>query len=208
MQRLIFARHGNTFDPGDKTVWVGRETDLPLVARGLAQAEEAALALIRREIQPAVIFTASLRRTRQFAAIVADRLGSAPPVVDRRLDELDYGEWAGRSNDEILAADPAAASEMAGWNLADRWPEQARWGSRQASVMAELTTFIDERVRSGEGDILMVSSNGILRFLPRLLLPLSEQRVSFKMRTGHLGMIERDVGSARLEHWDVPPDSF
>ena len=44
---ILFARHGNTFGPGDKVVWVGRETDLPLVEKGLAQAEAAGQALVR-----------------------------------------------------------------------------------------------------------------------------------------------------------------
>ncbi len=29
---LLLARHGNTFNKGDKVVWVGAQTDLPLTA--------------------------------------------------------------------------------------------------------------------------------------------------------------------------------
>ena len=35
---LLLARHGNTFDKGDKVVWVGARTDLPLTAKGREQA--------------------------------------------------------------------------------------------------------------------------------------------------------------------------
>ena len=197
---LLFARHGNTFDPGDKVVWVGRETDLPLVAKGLAQAEQLAAAIERRGWRPDAIYCASLQRTRRTAEIVAERLGLAP-VVDGRLDELDYGSWAGRSNDEILAADPSAAAAMEAWNKRDEWPEQAGWVSRKEPVMAALRSFAAERL-AGQASPLVVSSNGILRFLPRLLLT-GELPASFKMRTGHLGVIE---GGALLG-WDLPPES-
>ena len=35
---LLLARHGNTFNKGDKIVWVGARTDLPLTAKGREQA--------------------------------------------------------------------------------------------------------------------------------------------------------------------------
>ena len=35
---LLLARHGNTFEPSDKVVWVGARTDLPLTSMGREQA--------------------------------------------------------------------------------------------------------------------------------------------------------------------------
>jgi len=208
-QTLLFARHGNTFGPGDKVVWVGRETDLPLVEKGLQQAAAAAEAFKRKDLIPDAIYCASLRRTRRFAEIVADVLGIGAPVVDGRLDELDYGSWAGRSNEEILAADPNAAAAMEAWNSADVWPEQAGWVSRRETVMAGLADFTEERLSVGRHQRpLVVSSNGILRFLPRLLLEKGAQLPSFKMRTGHLGLIARRDGDVRLGTWDTSPEVF
>lgn len=209
IQELLFARHGNTFGPGDKVVWVGRETDLPLVERGLEQAAAAAEALRRKGLVPDAIYCASLQRTRRFAAIVAETLGLAEPIVDHRLDELDYGRWAGRSNDEILAADPAAASAMEAWNSGDAWPEGAGWVSKRETVMAGLESYAAERLApDAHARPLTVSSNGILRFLPRLLLETVAQLPSFKMRTGHLGLIERDQGGTRLRAWDSSAEGF
>ncbi len=208
-QTLLFARHGNTFGPGDKVVWVGRETDLPLVEKGLEQAAAAAEALKRKGLIPDAIHCASLQRTRRFAAIVAETLGLGEPVIDQRLDELDYGAWAARSNDEILAADPAAGLAMEAWNTSDSWPEKAGWVSQRATVMAALESFAGEILAPGRhARPLVVSSNGILRFLPRLLLESAAQLPSFKMRTGHLGLIERNEGSARLRAWDKSAEAF
>jgi len=208
-QQLLFARHGNTFGPGDKVVWVGRETDLPLVDKGLEQAAAAADALKRKGLIPDAIYCASLQRTRRFATIVAESLGLAAPVIDPRLDELDYGSWAGRSNDEILAADPSAAAAMEAWNGSDSWPHAAGWVSRRETVMAGLESFAAERLAPGlHSRPLVVSSNGILRFLPRLLLEKTTQLPSFKMRTGHLGLIERGEGRAQLRAWDKSAEDF
>jgi probable phosphoglycerate mutase len=208
-QTLLFARHGNTFGPGDKVVWVGRETDLPLVEKGLQQAAAAAEALRRNDLIPEIIYCASLQRTRRFAEIVADSLGLCAPVIDGRLDELDYGSWAGRSNDEIVAADPAAAAVMEAWNSEDIWPAQGVWVSQRQSVIEALTDFAEDCLTEGRhGRPLVVSSNGTLRFLPRLLLENPAQLPSFKMRTGHLGLITRRNRETLLEMWDMSPEAF
>lgn len=203
---ILFARHGNTFDPGDKVVWVGRETDLPLVAKGLSQAVAVAEALARADLRPDVIYAASLKRTRRFAEIVAETLGLASPVIDSRLDELDYGRWAGRTNDEIALDGPLAQTAMEAWNKCDAWPEAAGWVSRQGDIQETIGRFAAERLASGRHRRpLVVSSNGILRFLPRVLLAPLAPRDSFKMRTGHLGVIDCRDGTACLRCWDVGP---
>lgn len=203
---ILFARHGNTFNSGDKVVWVGRETDLPLVEKGLVQAAAAAEALRRVHLLPDAIYAASLQRTRRFAEIIAETLGLGAPIIDSRLDELDYGRWAGRTNDEIARADPMAGAAMAAWNASDAWPEAAGWGSRQADVQDAIKRFAVERLAGGGHQRpLVVSSNGILRFLPRVLLAPLLLRDSFKMRTGHLGVIDCQDGDASLRCWDVAP---
>ncbi len=206
---ILFARHGNTFDPGDRVVWVGRETDLPLVEKGLAQATAAAEALRRAGLIPDAIFAASLKRTRRFAEIVAATLGLPPPMIDERLDEVDYGRWAGRTNDEIAAEGPAAVAAMEAWNSSDAWPADAGWVSRQDEILQAVWDFARDRLgEAGARRPLVVSSNGILRFLPRALLPAAAQRTSFRMKTGHLGIVEREGGEGRLRCWDVKPEEL
>jgi probable phosphoglycerate mutase len=93
--QILFVRHGNTFDPGDKVVWVGGETDLPLVDKGGAQAQAVAEALRRCNLVPDRIFAASLQRTRRTADIIAAELGLPPPIVDER-QRRDRGRGSGR----------------------------------------------------------------------------------------------------------------
>jgi probable phosphoglycerate mutase len=206
---ILFARHGNTFNSGDKVVWVGRETDLPLVDKGLQQAALAAEALRSAGLVPDAVYAASLSRTRRFAAIICETLELPGPTIDPRLDEVDYGRWAGRSNDEIAADGAAAGAAMEAWNSRDVWPEGMGWASRSADVLAAIHGFADEILVEGRhARPLVVSSNGILRFLPRVLLGDADGRDSFKMRTGHLGHIVRRQEHARLACWDTAPEQF
>ncbi|MGA9265082.1 MAG: histidine phosphatase family protein, partial [Rhodomicrobium sp.] len=66
---LLLARHGNTFEPSDKVVWVGARTDLPLTAKGREQA-----AALGEGLQPMKsvikrIVSGPLQRTREHAGI-------------------------------------------------------------------------------------------------------------------------------------------
>jgi probable phosphoglycerate mutase len=202
---IVFARHGNTFGPGDKVVWVGRESDLPLVDRGWEQAHEAAAALGRAGLSPDRVVAASLKRTRGFAEAVCSDLGLAPPAIDSRLDEVDYGRWAGRTSEEI-AAEPGGAEAMRAWSEQDRWPSAAGWVSSESEIMAALSAFIaDEILPMAHKRLLVVSSNGTLRFLPRLMGAVGPDCGSLVMKTGALGLIRGEPGSFRLEFWNRPP---
>jgi broad specificity phosphatase PhoE len=207
---LIFARHGNTFGPGDKVVWVGRETDLPLVERGEEQAREAAEALRAAGLVPTSVTSGTLKRTRGFAGIVRDALcPDAPTAQDPRLDEIDYGAWAGLSSEEIAAL-PGGTAMAEAWQKEDVWPEAAGWRSTQADILGALRGFLDDALATAaDGERrLIVSSNGTLRFVPRLL-GIAEPGVSYQMKTGHLGLIRREAdGRLRLVCWNAKPAEF
>ncbi|MBI4184842.1 MAG: histidine phosphatase family protein [Proteobacteria bacterium] len=211
--RLVFARHGNTFAPGDRVVWVGRRTDLPLVARGEEQAREAAAGLARAGFVPDAVYCASLRRTRGFAEIVAGALAGAPdPIVDDRLDEIDYGAWEGLTAEEV-AARPGGGDMLAAWVGSDAWPEGAGWRSTREEVSARVRGFIAERLggAAGPSRVLVVGSNGVLRFFPRLLdaaPPPAGAPASYQLKTGHLGLVAGEGGRFRIERWNVSPASL
>ena len=200
---LLFARHGNTFGPGDKVVWVGRASDLPLVERGVEQAHEAASALARLGLVPTSVTSGTLKRTRGFAEIVCRDLGVASHLIDSRLDEIDYGLWEGRSSEEICAL-PGGADALEAWQKRDVWPSDAGWGSSRAEVEAALAGVLDD-LRAGKGGTLplVVSSNGILRFAPPLLGAPSEG--SLQLKTGALGCVERGQSGWRVSFWGKSP---
>ncbi len=208
--RMLLARHGNTFAPGDKVVCVGRETDLALVERGFEQARAVAAALKSRGLVPTRVFCGSLRRTRQYADVIVESLDlDSPAAVDPRLNEIDYGRWAGLTAREI-ADELGQKEQLERWNEADVWPADAGWISTQDEIHLNIRTFFaDIRDSGGAHDrVLVVSSNGVLRLTPRLLgltHPDGGRASTFHMKTGHLGVIECRDGAVSLKCWDVAP---
>ena len=87
---IICARHGNTFAPGERVVFVGANEDVPLVPSGEEQALRLGAALREARIAPAVVLCGPLQRTRRYAELVAEKLGlGMKPIVDARLTEID-----------------------------------------------------------------------------------------------------------------------
>ena len=96
MTRLILIRHGET-DWNAEGRWQGH-ADVPLNSRGHAQAEETARSLAGEKID--AIYVSDLRRTEQTAEPLA-RAQGLEVRVDRRLREIDQGEWQGLLISEI-----------------------------------------------------------------------------------------------------------
>ncbi|MBI3575970.1 MAG: alpha-ribazole phosphatase [Gammaproteobacteria bacterium] len=85
------------------------QTDDPLSEKGWAQMRAAV-----GDCQPwEAILTSPLARCRAFAEELAARL-TLPLEVDARLMEIGFGEWEGRSAEELLAADPERLTRF--WN--------------------------------------------------------------------------------------------
>lgn len=217
---IVFARHGNTFAPGDRVIWIGRTLDLPLVAKGREQARLLGKALARSRTVPADVFCGSLRRTRAYAEIVIEELGlELRPLVDTRLDEIDYGEWTGRTREEIVTQ-LGQGEELARWDGEGIWPEDAGWAGSEREIRRSLRAFTEELVQGyGADDILLVvTSNGILRYFGQVIQARSRNKsafeayggvgsanAAFKMKTGNIGKVDYRAGAFELVFWDVDP---
>ena len=92
---LWVARHGEV-DWNAVGKLCGR-TDLPLNAKGLAQAHTLAEMLAGEGLPFDCVIASPLKRARQTAAIVAERLGTRLETDDR-LVEQDFGIFEGQSN--------------------------------------------------------------------------------------------------------------
>lgn len=205
--RLILARHGNTFGPGDAVVWVGARTDLPLVEKGRAQAEAIADGLIAAGRVPDRIWTGPLKRTAETATIVATRCGLSADAVTlaEELREIDYGTWEGRSNDEIRAE--VGDEPIDGWQKNSVWPDGFGWRPSEPEILAAWNRLVVTVVGTVPADatVLIVSSNGIFRLVARAL-GLSPSDA--KMNTGALAALELDGGGLRVLAWNLDPTRF
>ena len=99
----FLVRHGESTDnaSGDRYSDI---TDSPLTERGLRQAEDIGRALQKEGIER--IYTSPMKRAVIFARAIRSKTGGMI-IIDRRLRELDYGEWEGLTRKEVF----------------QRWPE-------------------------------------------------------------------------------------
>lgn len=206
---LILSRHGNTFRPDDKVVWVGGQNDLPLVDSGIAQAER--VAAVMKNIAVAAIYFAPLKRTRQFAQIVSATAHGAALSEDKRLTELDYGKWCGMSDAEI--ADTFGDNCLKDWVNSSVWPAQCGWSSSEAAVRKEVEQFVEDvrEKHPSDANVLVVSSNGRLRYFLSLIEGEFEKRVrehTFKVATGRVCLLTSNEQQFSLLLWNEQPEAL
>jgi broad specificity phosphatase PhoE len=201
MTKILLARHGNTFGPGDTPVWVGAKEDLPLVESGEAQATALGMALAEAGLTPGRIVCGPLKRTRRAAEIVAGLTGFAgTPEIDDRLKEIDYGSWGGKSNDEIVAEFGQAALDT--WDRHHRRPDGVDWSPDEATLKANALAAMRD---AAAGPLtLVVTSNGVLRYMHGAL---SGPDGNAKVKTGHVCAADIDGGTGTRLFWNEKPDA-
>jgi alpha-ribazole phosphatase len=97
--RLIWVRHGET-EGNRQGRYVGHWDD-PLNERGRQQARMVAERLSRERVS--AIYTSDLCRAKETASIIAAHHPSVPLTITPLLRECGFGEWEGRTYDEIAA---------------------------------------------------------------------------------------------------------
>jgi broad specificity phosphatase PhoE len=208
---IILSRHGNTFGPNDPVVWTGATNDLPLVEKGFAQAEHFAQALVARGVVPSAVYCSPLQRTSKYACVIIQRLKLLfQPTIDPRINEVDYGEWTGLTNEQVKTRFGEAA--LKGWDERSQWPAQGNWGGAPSTLISEVKSFVEDlKQRHGREDtVVVVTSNGKLRYFLTLAQGEFEKRVedgSFKVKTGNICKLVLENGKVQIDYWNAHPDS-
>lgn len=168
---IILSRHGNTFSNGEETVWIGAREDPPLTDEGRRQAHALGKAMKAATLELAAVHCGPLQRTREYARIVTLVLGQdRPPVVDERLREIDYGAWSGLSSDEI--ARRFGEKELSRWRRDGVWPRGAEWRPSESEILGNVRSMLSAALdaHGPGGCVLLVTSNGIMRFFLKFLV--------------------------------------
>jgi probable phosphoglycerate mutase len=146
-QRCFLIRHAETEWSRDRR-HTGR-TDLPLLPEAEPQLERVRELLAG--ISLAAVFTSPLLRARQTSSHLGFELTE---VVDDDLLEWDYGEYEGRTTDEIRRDRP-------GWDLFEH-------GAPGGEELADVSRRVDRviaRVRAVPGDVACVAHAHLLRVM-------------------------------------------
>lgn len=112
---------------------MGARQDLPLVKSGEAQAARLGEKLRELSLIPQRIVSGPLKRTRRAAEIVKAITASDAGIdIDKRLTEIDYGSWGGKTDGEIVARfGPEAISN---WREDHQRPDNAGWTPDDATL--------------------------------------------------------------------------
>jgi broad specificity phosphatase PhoE len=154
--KLTVLCHGATMDQRA----VRFPADEPLLPGELVKLRELALA----NAWPARCISAPEWRTRQ----TVDALGIGY-ALEPRLKDIDFGEWSGRTLDEIAETKPSA---MQSW-LAD--PSAAPHGGESICELLERVGVWMEDMREMRGHVLLVTHPSVIRAIILFVLeaPLS-----------------------------------
>lgn len=171
--RLLLTRHGQTVWHHDNR-YAGI-SEVKLNETGLWEAQ----ALARRAVKehPNLIVCSPLSRAVETAQRAAEACG-LELVIDERLREVDFGEWEGKTLEEIRTIDPLAVEQFEtdpveyGFPGGEPLPEAVR---RALEALHEL-----DANRPGQ-KILVVAHNTLIRVVlcSLLRIPLKDYRRRF-----------------------------
>ena len=204
MTDIYIVRHGNTFDKGDIVTRVGARTDLPLSSSGQTQAEALALHFMVTLTEGFdTAYCSPLQRTRQTAeAILAVRSPRPDLETLEFLREVDYGVDENQPEEAVVARLGEAALQA--------WDEQAvvppGWSVDPEGIKAAWKQLIGSLAKETATDrVLIVTSNGVARFLLDAVTAFETEPQSIKLKTGAYGHIRTSGDEVKLMAWNVRP---
>lgn len=183
--RLHFLRHGQTPSSRDN-VFCGSGLDPELTADGVAMA--AAFASTYRDRPWRAIYSSPLRRTLTTATTIAQ--GTTLPVTVRAgLVEIAYGQWEGRSTEEV---DRDFHDDYVRWTADPAW--NAPTGGETAIALAGRMLAVVEEIRGSheDGDVLVVSHKASIRAVLCALIGVDVGRFRYRLGcpVGSLSVVE------------------
>ncbi|MCK6418053.1 MAG: histidine phosphatase family protein [Alphaproteobacteria bacterium] len=199
MTTLIIARHGNTFNPTDIVTYVGARTDIPLSASGQAQARALGDHLRQQGLIPDTIFTSTLKRTRETAALAFPDIVATPLPV---FNEIDYGPDENKTREDIIV--------RIGKKALQEWEDHnvvpPGWQIDTNTIIGNWKNFATQNIRNKKF-VLVVTSNGIARFAPHITGDYESFRRSFnpKLATGAYGILVPDGDQWHVRDWNKRP---
>ena len=174
--RIYLVRHG-TADGADG-IAVG-QIDLPLADSGRRDLDQ--LATTWATEPPDVLLSSDLARAAESADRLAQAWGMDVLERDPRLREMNFGDWDGRTWDELQdLPDGVFRSWMKKW-----WTDPAPGGEALGDVAARATDWLDDTLERYAGQtVVAVAHGGSIRTLIAHVLQMPGPQV-FHLRLDH-----------------------
>jgi len=193
--KLVIARHGQTeWNLHHRTQ--GHQ-DSNLTRKGQFQAELLGKALSSITFQ--AVYCSDLGRAVQTASRIAEANPNCrQPRLDSRLRELDYGDWEGLTDQEIIQRYP---SEY--WiHMNDPASFRAPSGESFSELWQRFVQFLSEIQSDRDSNTLLVTHSGIVRMALLVLTdrPLSEFRKLPRIPEASVTTAVREHGTWNVLH--------
>lgn len=207
--RIIIARHGNTFRPGETPTRVGAKTDLPLVEEH--RGKSIGKYLKDHDLIPDRVYAAPLLRTMQTARLAIGEMGIEAKIVPLDcFSEINYGPDENRTEQEVLIR-LGNGNVDEGKKIIDAWDRHAivpdGWQADPEQLVRTWKDFA-EKVPAHQ-TMLIVSSNGIIRFAPHITGNFDDFARShdIKVATGGVCIFEKEDADPfwRCTGWNIKP---
>jgi probable phosphoglycerate mutase len=205
MITLLIARHGNTFDKGDIITRVGLNTDIPLSISGKEQAERLGQYLETNHPAIDIAYGSNLKRTIQTAKIALETANIAIKAEPLAIfDEIDYGIDENKPEDEVV--------KRLGQDALNLWDKEAitpnGWNVDKEQIKKNWQSFAEDLVNKAKNQTtLVVTSNGIARFVP-YILPNPEDFIknnNIKIKTGAICCLQYAENQWSAQYWNRRP---
>ncbi|MEG2319681.1 MAG: histidine phosphatase family protein [Mucinivorans sp.] len=202
--KLIIARHGNTFCAGELSRRVGAKTDLPLTEQKRGQS--IGLYLRDNHLVPDAVYAAPLLRTMATAELAIEAMGIQRVITPlSQFTEIDYGPDENQTDEQVLL-------RLGGGNIARgeaiirAWDQRAivphGWVVEPQKIIDTWIDFSNNIIlqKHLNETVLLVSSNGIIRFAPYLTgdFEAFSHLHDIKVATGGVCIFEK---SSRQNFW-------
>lgn len=187
--KIIIARHGNTFLKEEIPRRIGI-TDIPLVEehRGRSIGKY----LLENHLIPAVIYAAPLQRTMQTALLAIQEMKQDISLIsDHQFSEIDYGLDENKTEEKVIQRIGENAIQL--WNEKAIIPQGWKVDPQQIiNTWIDFSKYIETKYLNQ--NILIVSSNGIIRFAPYITRDFQQftQQHDIKVGTGHICIFEKE----------------
>lgn len=174
MPKLILLRHlQSQWNKENRfTGW----TDVPLSKEGIESAKEVAGKLAGFEIDK--IYTSPLSRNKETVSLLLENLSrnDLPVIVDKALDERNYGKLQGLNKDEVKKQ--YGEEQVKLWRK--NWDKKPPGGESLKDVYKRTTPFfkkyIEKDLKEGK-NILVVASHNSLRALIKHIEKISDSDI-------------------------------
>ncbi|UQS84257.1 histidine phosphatase family protein [Bombilactobacillus thymidiniphilus] len=159
MINVYIVRHGETNTNLERKV-NGSATDLPLNKRGVQQVKNLQANFITNKID--CIYTSPLQRAQQTAKILNQK-HHKPVIIDKRLTEMNYGNWDGQDAVLIKEDYPQVFDELGFFK--ENYSDYCT-GETFAHLANRLASFWDDLLnKHDEENVLLVCHGTVSRCL-------------------------------------------